>query len=170
MYNYETSSQKQNTMNNRAYSRNIPSQPLQPYLDSRSVLTKYSIMPVVDPRKQNAIPLIQTATYTPEKIFNPGNDFAPWSGYALNVNTESELRNQIYGLQKCSQSVYVPDSTSDLYKVEWTNLGNTYNQPFPDLFRTEKYSPFNPNPQPNKIGFSLFNNATRQQVKDLTKQ
>ena len=28
---------------------------------------------------------------------------------------------------------------------------------------------FNPNPNSDIIGFGLFNNATRQQVKDLTK-
>jgi hypothetical protein len=167
MYNYETSTQKQNTINNRIYSRNIPSQQLQPYLDARPVLTKYSIMPIVDPRKNIDTPLMQTKLYEPEKVFNPGNDFGPWSGYALNVNKESDLRNQFYGLQTCSQSIYVPNSNSDLYNnIQWNNDGST-NQQFPYLFRDEKFCPFNPNPEPNKIGFSLFHNSTRQQLKDL---
>ena len=42
-------------------------------------------------------------------------------------------------------------------------------QPFPDLFNKEKFNLFNPNPNPDVVGFGLFNNATRQQVKDLTK-
>lgn len=164
----ETSSQRQKTLNNRIYSRNIPSQPLQPYLDSRPVLTKYSIMPIVDPRKQINTSLIQTATYNPNNIFNPGNDFGPWIGYASNINVESELRNQLYALQKCNQSIYVPNSRSNLYNVKWNNLDNSLEQPFPTLFREQKFSPFNPNPEPNKIGYALFNNSTRQQVKDLT--
>jgi hypothetical protein len=155
--------------NTRIYNRNIPSQPLQPYLDSRPVLTKYSIMPIVDPRQQIETPLIQRATYTPETIFNPGNDFGPWSGYATNVNHESELRNQIYALQSCSQATYVPSSKSSLYDVKWKNKTDTTAQPFPDLFKQEQFSPTNPNMYPEKIGYALFNNSTRQQLKDLTK-
>ena len=47
----QPTSQRQQTVYLRSYQRNVPSQPLQPYLDSRPVLTKYSIMPIVDPRK-----------------------------------------------------------------------------------------------------------------------
>jgi hypothetical protein len=163
----ETSSQRQKTINNRIYSRNIPSQPLQPYLDTRPVLTKYSVLPIVDSRQQISTQLIQTSTYNPSQVFNPGNDSGPWVGYASNVNTESDLRNQFYALQKCSQSVYIPDSSSSLYDVKWKNESQI-SQPFPTLFRDDKFAPFNPNPEPNKIGYALFNNATRQQVKDLT--
>ena len=154
--------------NTRIYNRNIPSQPLQPYLDSRPVLTKYSIMPIVDPRQQIETPLIQRATYTPETIFNPGNDFGPWSGYATNVNHESELRNQIYALQKCSQSVYVPSSNSDLYDYRF----KTRTQPNPHelLFRNDTFESFNPNPAPKICGTGIFNNNTRCQVKDMTSE
>jgi hypothetical protein len=163
----QPTSQRQETVYLRTYMRNIPSQPLQPYLDARPVLTKYSIMPIVDPREKIQTPLIQQSTYTPETVFSPGNDFGPWSGYAANVNHESELRNQIYALQSCSQATYVPNSQSNLYNIKWQN-NNKPQQPFPDLFKNEQFSPVNPNPEPNKIGYALFNNATRQQVKDLT--
>jgi len=161
-------SQRQETVYLRSSLRNMPSQPLQPYLDARPVLTKYSIMPIVDPRKKSNVQLVQQATFTPESAFNPGNDFGPWSGYASNVNHESELRNQIFALQSCSQATYIPSSNSSLYDVKWKN-STTQFQPFPDLFKNEEFSPVNPNPDPNKIGFALFNNATRQQVRDLTK-
>jgi len=169
IYNYidQPTLQRQQTVYQRTYERNIPSQPLQPYLDARPVQTKYSIMPIVDPRKQIKTPMNQFATYIPEKTFNPGNDFAPWSGYSANVNHETELRNQIYALQSCSQAEYVPSSKSDLYENKWKNT-NAQVQPFPELFKTEIFSPVNPNPNPNTIGYALFNNATRQQVKDLT--
>jgi hypothetical protein len=161
----QPTSQRQQTVYQRSYERNIPSQPLQPYLDARPVQTKYSIMPIVDPRAQINTPLIQQATYTPETIFNPGNDFGPWSGYASNVNHESELRNQIYALQSCSQASYIPSSQSSLYESKWKNTNKPI-QPFPELFKTEQFSPVNPNCYPETIGFGLFNNATRQQTKD----
>jgi hypothetical protein len=164
----QPTSQRQKTVYLRSYERNIHSQPLQPYLDARPVLTKYSILPIVDPRKSISTPLIQQATYNPEKMFNPGNDFGPWSGYASNINHESELRNQIFALQSCSQAAYIPSSKSNLYQVNWQNTPIGI-QPFPTLFKNEQFCPINPNPNPEKIGFALFNNATRQQTKDLTK-
>uniref|UniRef100_A0A6C0IT79 Uncharacterized protein n=1 Tax=viral metagenome TaxID=1070528 RepID=A0A6C0IT79_9ZZZZ len=172
IYNYvdQPSSQKFETMNNRAYSRNIPSQPLQPYLEARPVLTKYSIMPVVDPRATIHTPLQQQATYDPDRIFNHGNDTAPWSGYASNVNKESELRNQIYALQSCPQAFYVPSSTSNLYNVSWNNSINNGQQPFPGLFTEEPVQTYRKNNEhTNDIGYALFNNTTRQQLKNLTK-
>ena len=165
----QSSSERQQTIYLRSYARNIPSAPLQPYLEARPVMTKYSILPIVDPRKKIETPLIQQSTYTPETVYNPGNNGGPWSGYASNVNHESELRNQIFALQNCGQAVYVPSSKSNLYQVNWQNKTQP-NQPFQDLFQSEQFSPINPNPNPDKIGFALFNNATRQQVKDLTKE
>ena len=165
----QSSSLRQQTVNLRSYERNIPSQILQPYLDARPVMTKYSILPIVDARKHVETPLIQRATYNPEKIYNPGNDFGPWSGYSSNINHESELRNQFFAIQRCTQAEYVPSSNSSLFQVNWQNQ-NKHQQPFPDLFKDEKFCPTNPNPNPDKIGFALFNNATRQQVKDLTKE
>ena len=165
----QSTSQRQQTINLRSYMRNVPSSPLQPYLDARPVQTKYSLLPVVDPRKPIETPLKQQATYNPDKVFNPGNDFGPWSGYASNINDESDLRNQIFALQSCSQATYVPSSKSSLYQVNWQNTNNQH-QPFPTLFQKEQFAPTNPNQNPDRVGFALFNNATRQQVKDLTKE
>lgn len=165
----QPTSQRQQTIYLRSYERNIPSQILQPYLDARPVQTKHSVLPVIDLRRQINTPLNQHSTYTPETIYNPGNDRGPWSGYASNVNHESELRNQIFALQSCSQATYIPSSKSNLYQVNWKN-NNTPNQPFPELFNKESFSPNNPNQNQKTIGFALFNNATRQQTKDLTKE
>jgi hypothetical protein len=165
----QPSSQRQQTVYLRSYERNIPSQPLQPYLDARPVMTKYSVLPIIDFRKPVKTPLIQQATYTPEKVYNPGNDSGPWSGYASNINNESELRNQIFAIQNCTQATYIPSSKSSLYNTNWQNT-NKMQQPFPTLFQNEQFNPVNPNPNPQKIGFALFNNATRQQTKDLTKE
>jgi hypothetical protein len=154
--------------NDRIYDRNLPSQMLQPYIDVRPVMTKYSYFPVVDPRKQINTPLQQMPTFNVEKVFNPGNAQAPWSGFASNINKESELRNQIYAIQKCSQSVYVPPSTSDLYSY---NFKTPYTpNPHELLFRNETFDTFNPNPSPGLCGSGIFLNSTRCQVKDMTNQ
>ena len=154
--------------NNRIYDRNIPSQMLQPYLDVRPVMTKYSYFPIVDPRKPINVPLTQMPTYNVHQVFNPGNTQSPWSGFASNINTESELRSQIYALQRCSQASYVPKSNSDLYtyKFQTTSKSNPHDL----LFRTDSFDSFNPNPSPGLCGSSIFYNNTRCQVKDITKQ
>jgi len=154
--------------NKRIYDRNIPSQNLQPYLDVRPVTTKYSHFPIVDPRKTANVRLEQMPTYNVHNVFNPGNTQSPWSGFASSINTESELRNQIYALQKCSQSVYVPNSNSDLYNYKFKT--NTTPQQHELLFRDEIFPSFNPNPDPEIIGITAFMNPTRVQVKDLTYQ
>ena len=148
--------------NERIYDRNIPSQPLQAYLDVRPVMTKYAHFPIVDQRKENNVRLKQMPTYNQYAIFNPGNTTAAWSGF--NVNQESELRNQIFALQKCSQSVYVPKSTSDLYTYGFQQ--KKINQVHSLLFEQNRFNPFNPNPNNKRIGTSAFMNSTRCQLKD----
>ena len=168
-FNDTCNSQKANIMNERIYDRNIPSHMLQPYLSVRPVETKYTVLPIVDPRTPANVPLKKQPIYNSEKVFNPGNTRSPWSGYVANVNVESELRNQIFALQSCSQAVYVPSSSSDMYPHTF-KLGDSkkYQQPFPDLFARETFSEFNPNPE--GIGEGTFQNCTRQQLKDLSEK
>ncbi len=167
-FSQECVSNIHNQTNQRIYDRNLPSQMLQPYLNVRPVMTKYSYFPIVDPRKNISVPLVQLPTYDTNKVFNPGNAQAPWSGFATNINKESELRNQVYALQKCSQAVYVPNSNSDLYTYSF----KTPTQPNPHelLFKDETFYSFNPNPAPSICGTGIFNNNTRCQIKDITKQ
>ena len=157
----QPASQKTDTINYRVSIRNIPSQTLQPYLDARPVSTKYSIMPIVDPRKMINVPLKQHPTFDMQNTFSPGNDFGPWSGYSSNVNRESELRNQIYALQDCNQSVYVPSSKSDLYQVHWKQ--QPLQQPFPNLFEKETFSN-DPTLFSRASGNSIFHNSTRERT------
>ena len=160
----ECASQITNSINNRIYDRNIPSQTLQPYLNVRPVMTKYSTMPIVDPRAPVKTPLIKQPTYNSNNVFNPGTRQAPWSGFATNINTESELRNQIYALQSCSQAVYVPSTDSDLYNFGFKTKSDTQ-QPFPGLFQKDYFNSFNPNPE--NVGQGLFQNYTRQEIRGL---
>ena len=156
-----------NEINKKIYDRNIPSEMLQPYLNVRPVMTKYSYLPIVDPRKKLTIPLDQFPTYNTNKVFNPGNATAPWSGFASKINLESELRNQIYALQKCSQAVYVPNSKSDLFSYKFQTMKQ--HNPHELLFSNNHFYNFNPSPN-EKIGENLFMNSTRMQIRDMTKQ
>jgi len=141
----ETVANIHSTQNSRIYERNIPSQPLQPYIDVRSVSTKYSYLPIVDPRKNISVPLIRLPDYSPHNVFNPGNTQSPWSGFATNINRESELRNQIFALQKCSQSVYIPSSNSDMYKYSFTPSNAGQSQTHSLLFEKNSFCDFDPN-------------------------
>jgi len=161
--------ESQEVMNKKLYERNVPSQKLQQYLDVRPVMTKYSYLPIVDPRRKNKTELQTMPTYNINNVFNPGNTQSPWSGFASNVNVESELRNQIYALQKCSQAVYVPNSNSDIYDFSFMPT-NKVEQPHTLLFNSEKFNEFNPNSFKDDVGYNLFNNSTRMQIKDLTPQ
>jgi len=163
----ECSSQITDSINDRIYDRNLPSSILQPYISVRPVMTKYSHMPIVDPRRKTCVPMDVQPTFNPYKVFNPGNTQSPWSGFASNINVESELRNQIYALQKCSQAVYVPSSHSDLYTFQFQPCGKMQiQQPFQALFKEEKFDKFDANPE--KIGQGIFMNHTRQQIRDFT--
>jgi hypothetical protein len=166
-FNTECNKDIHSQTNRRIYERNIPSQPLQAYLDVRAVPTKYQLMPVVDPRPELSVKMVQLPTYNSHNVFNPGNTQSPWSGFASGINTESVLRNQIFALQKCSQSVYVPNSTSDLYQYNFNpqqSVGQQH-QPFPHLFQQQHFNEFNPNVE--NIGHMAFMNNTRCQLKDL---
>ena len=166
-----TVSKFQEEENRKLYSRNIPTKQLQPYLDVRPVMTKYSYLPIVDPRREINEALVQQPTYNINAVFNPGNTQSPWSGFASNINAESELRNQIYALQRCSQSVYVPSSNSDLYSCSFKPTSSAVTHMTHNLlFKKESFNKFNPNPNDNKVGQGLFMNPTRVQVKDITKQ
>ena len=162
MTQQQTTSQMEAQMNNEIYQRNIPSSPLQPYLNVRPASTKYSIMPVVDPRKQLHIPLRVQPTYNMNHTFNPGNNTAPWSGYASQVNTESDLKNQVFALQNCDRSTYVPKSTSDMYHV---SVGTTKPvvQNHPYLFAEQTFSQCNP--VPSYTHQMLFNTPTREETR-----
>ena len=161
---------RMNAMNAKIYDRNLSSQMLQPYLSVRPVMTKYSFMPIVDPRKELSVKLEQQPTYNSSAVVNPGNDMAPWSGYSSGINLESELRGQIFALQKCDQAVYVPNSNSDLYKHSFTPANAaTSTEPNTNshdlLFKKEHFCEFNP--VPKGVNMGLFNNSTRIAMRPL---
>jgi hypothetical protein len=156
-------SQVADQMNNSLYKRNVPSSELQPNINCRPTATKYSVFPVVELRKRVKYPLKRYPLYNPNNTFNPSDLSAPGSGYRKNVNVESELRNQIHALQKADMAVYVPNSTSDLYKPTIP-----YKQTFTDsrlMFKQEKFNSFNPDNF--HLNRAVFNNSTRTQIKNI---
>jgi len=165
--NNETSREIHQETNTRIYQRNLPSQLLQSYIDVRPVSTKYSLLPIVDPRAKPTVPYIAQPDFHIATTFNPGDRPSPWSGFSPNINIESELRNQVFALQRCNQAVYIPATLSDLYDNKTIPQNNQIQQPFPGLFQTERFSDFNPNPE--NVGQHIFLNNTRMEFRDITK-
>ena len=162
----ETCSQIHKETNDRLCDRNIPGSPLQPYFSSRPVLTKYSILPIVDPRARCKTKTFSYPVYNSHKTFNPGKAKGPWSGFSSQVNLESDLRNQIYALQNCSESVYVPKSSSDLYQNHMRGSG-AHSDYFPYLFHREHFNEHNTNPD-NVGQKQVFLNNTRLEYRDMS--
>ena len=153
-----------NQLDQRILERNVPSEKLDLLLSSRPQATKYSLLPTVD-NNQCINSDKKYLPYDVAKIFNPGNTKGHYSGFAAKVNDESILRNQIYALQKFPQAAYIPSSNSDLYNYTIpNNNSNNLEQLYPDLFKTPVFS--NNNKNPRNLGNNLFNNHTRQQLKN----
>jgi len=171
-------------INSRLLARTLATGNIDVLIGPRPTPTKYT-RPL-----QNSIPappcnsrVMQYNTNT-ANTFNPGDRKGAWSGFTANVNTESVLRNQIHALQKSPQSEYAPNSTSDLYNSTIPTINTSTAQGlFPNLFDANLVpnlrnvnetsgsqesgpidAPFEP-PAIN-LGNKLFNNHTRQQLKD----
>jgi hypothetical protein len=152
-------------LNDRISSRHFPDMPLQPNYDPRPVPTKYSLFPIVDrkkPVKEVALPYPSYST----NYFNPGTAKGPTSGFFSNVDTETILRNQTFALQHTDQSVYVPSSSSDLYKVDI--VSKPVEQPYPLLFSRFAFDhKVHPNNESGNIGNETFFNHTRTQLRNM---
>lgn len=162
---YYNNLQRTAELNERISERNIPSTPLEPSFSVRPVSTKYDMMSVIDRREKSSIPIKKQSVYSVNKVFNPGTAQAPWDGFANRINDESRLRNQYFALQRCDNSVYIPPSTSDMYNV---NVGGRIEkQTHKLLFKTDDLGYFNPNPDSDNVGNNIFNNCTREQIKNM---
>lgn len=150
-------------LSNRIYERNIPSSTLQSYYSPRAVPTKMTVFPALDCHSPVNVPIMCQKQYNQDTIFNPGTS-APFDGFQRSVDNESRLRNIIFPIQDAIQSHYVPSSNSSLYKTN-INPKTPAPQGTETLFQEPRFEPFNPNPC--DLGYKLFYNHTRQQVKDL---
>lgn len=165
MYHSHEMDMRTEELNNRLFTRNVPSTTLQSTFDCRPINTKYSCQSFLDKRPQSSVPIVSYPTFDIVNTFNPGTAQAPWQGFVSHINDESTLRNQFYALQKSDQAYYIPATTSDLYvKSNLDNTDRPFNQPFPLLFVEQPMTPFNPISNGN-TGKLLFENHTRQQMK-----
>lgn len=151
-------------LNTRIKSRQFPDSPLEPNFDPRSIPTKYSLFPIINRRAPFNEPVIPYIPYKQSVNFNPGNSRAPTSGY--NIDTETVLRNQTFALQRgADQSVYIPSSNSELYKVEV--ISGQGEQTHPLLFERQMFhSAVHPNNMNANIGRDRFFNHTRTQLRN----
>ena len=115
-------------LNQRIYSRNIPSSTPPVHFSSRPVPTKYTTMPILDHRITPKV-MVSSTQFT-DKDFLPGTH---GPGFSQKVDDESKLRNITYAIQRASQAVYVPSSNSDLYV--YTVPPKQVEQPHPHLFK-----------------------------------
>lgn len=148
-------------INSRIFRRNIPSSNnLKQYpitaLSFRATPTKYQTLETsMAQNSKNSIIDSSLLATKPVQTFD--------------VNDESYLRNQFFALQSCPQAYCIPDSTSELYNYNVENNIKPDNvlAQYPYLFREESFGYFNPNPHSSTVGFSVFNNHTRNQMKNI---
>ena len=156
-------SQINNATNERIYDRFQPSSPLRPYYQPRAEQTRYTKFATHTEPVVSSVPLLVPPTYSPSKVFYPANREAPWDGFAKNIDIESDMRNQFYGIQQCGQATYVPNSGSDLYTLKSFTLPDHPNvQKHPFLFEKPEHALFNPNV--NNTSNATFNNSTRHDM------
>ncbi len=153
-------------LNNRISSRFVSDSPLEPNFDPRPVSTKYAVFPVINRRKMVDEPSIPYPAYHQHINFTPASSRGPSAGYRSNVDVENSLRNQEYALQHgAEQNVYVPASTSDLYRT--TVVSSPSVQPYPRLFEQHQFSAMpHPNVENSIIGREQFYNHTRTQLRN----
>jgi hypothetical protein len=167
-YLYYGQNERVDELNDRIQTRHFPDSPLQPNFDPRPVPTKYAHFPIINRRTPLKEPVIPYLDYNSSVNFNPGTQNAPPSGYFNNIDLENRLRNQHFALQHgAEQNVYVPSSTSDMYRVVLPSGSQQDPQPFPNLFDRPQFdSSPNPNVASTNIGKDMLYNHTRTQLRN----
>lgn len=152
-------------LDHRILSRFVPEGgPLPPNFGPRPAMTKYALFPMLDNRMPTTIPI--QPNYGQENTSFSPNENGPVAGFHRNVDIETELRNQVYALQKNEdQTAYVPSSTSDLYQVKPVpGIGTGENPRHPLLFQQFAFECSQSLVDP-KIGSELLHNSTRAQLR-----
>jgi len=140
-------------LNHRLEKRYLPSTPLKPLYDFRPTSTKYTLGLSAEEPLRTEVPSIPYQEYS-HKVFNPGCR-APVEYYMKSVDVESKLRSQFMALQKSSQSVYIPELTSDLYTLP----GATKQKEFTPIQDIASRKP------PGQLEPLVFGNMTRLNIK-----
>ena len=155
-------------LNERMVARQFPDKPLAPNFSSRPLMSKYSHFPIIERRAPTEEPINAVPIHNVHTNFSPATQNGPPRGYLVNVDLESDLRNQSVALQRCStQATYVPSSNSDLYKVEVPSVARQSSHPTLFASNYETYKTFRQDYLPASIGSDFFNNHTRTQLRGL---
>ena len=156
-------------MNDKLFSRRVPSHNLPNLLYPVPVSTLFQVMPGIASNPCLENPGINKI-YNTQNMFSP-SDSIPFTGYQNRVDDESKLRNIIFPIQNCPQNKFIPGSRSDLYnntisKKNYSTSSHLLKREKTHLkFTNNKFNKFNP----NKCGMKdhMFNNSTRLHIKDL---
>lgn len=157
-------------LNERLQDRHFPDKPLAPNFSGRPILSRYSRFQISDGRRPAEEPIQQVAPHNVNTNFSPATSRGPPSTILQNIDMESALRNQNVALQRNPlQSVYVPDSSSDLYNVRVPFSSFPGSNPHPTLFYRQEISstPRELNVRNSQIGKNVFNNHTKTQLRTL---
>lgn len=158
-------------LNIRLRGRQFPDFPLEPQYDIRPVSTKYQV-----PGTTHSFTPLSKHIYMEHNVsmnFNPATRNGPWKTYARNIDTETVLRNYAFGvdakyrlpIKTAIDTMYVPDSNSDLYRDGATVVERFSDQPYELLFTKPTFESQNRWNTQSKIGADRFNNSTRTQLK-----
>jgi len=155
-------------LNNRITDRTFPDVDFRPNFSPRPVMTKYSLLPIIDQRQTATVKIDPYLDYYPEVMFNPGNARGPVSGYLNRVDLETDLRNQTRPLVPVDVvgNQYIPSLSSDLYSVT-VSSSKPVIQTHPGLFDKFDYQSSTTNLEGTMVGNDLFNNNTRIQIRGL---
>ena len=161
------SAKRTEDINSLIYNRHKPSIILPPKFDIRPVSTKYSYMPIFDrrsiPTESLMMPVIQN------KLVPGVSSSGPWDWFASNINTESQLRNQCYPLQRGNTTTcFIPSSQSELYQYSiQEDISSQLVQPHQLLFESVELSS-DDILNPDQSGM-FFNTSTRYDLKENKK-
>lgn len=153
-------------LNTRLADRHFPTRELQPNFAPRPVPTKYSLFPVIERRTPANVPITEIPKHVLSNNFSPATRVGPVSTYLANIDTETILRNQTTALQHgAHQSVYVPSSSSSLYRNE--AVGRNETQTHPMLFERPQYQTTPSATEQYGVGNDRLYNHTRTQLRNL---
>ena len=148
--NYFCNLERTEELNNRIFERNITMKHYNPVFERQPQSTKYQKFPITQPFINDEITI---------------GHGTKWTEYSENVNRESVLRNQLYPRSNSTSSHYIPSSESELYNREIIENPNSV-ESFQYLFKEQQFNNTDIGIL-GKIGNDNFNNATRQQLKNI---
>lgn len=157
-------------LNNRIHDRQFSDKPLAPNFSSRPVMSKYSHFPIIERRAPHEEQIASVPQHDVNTNFSPATQNGPPSTYLHNIDIETGLRNQPVSHQRYGiQQTYVPNSDSDLYRVNVFSNSETTPQPHPSLFHhaSTECTTRAKTVRHINIGNELFHNNTRTQLRSL---